>query len=180
MYLGSPSGATVLREDDGRFVLEATALEGMDVRSIAVSEHDGSLFAQVGDTIHRSNDSGGTWTPVLAPTGKISALVSDRTSPGTVYVGTEPVALYRSRDAGATWEEIVSLRCQPEAIRDTWWGPAYPHQGHVRDICVDPSDPRRIYVALEHGGVMRSDDDGGTWEWLAEGFETLDIHVVQV
>jgi photosystem II stability/assembly factor-like uncharacterized protein len=91
----------------------------------------------------------------------------------------EPVALYRSRDAGATWEEIESLRRQPEWIRETWWSPAYPHEGHVRDLCVDPRDGKRIYVALEHGGVMRSDDDGRTWENVSDGFETLDIHVVR-
>jgi photosystem II stability/assembly factor-like uncharacterized protein len=138
------------------------------------------MYAQVADHIYRSGDGGVSWDRVFAPAGTIYALARDPTHASTVYVGMEPVALYRSRDAGDTWVEIESLRLQPEWVRETWWSPAYPHEGHVRDLCVDPRDGNLIYVALEHGGVMRSDDDGSTWENMSDGFETLDIHVVRV
>jgi photosystem II stability/assembly factor-like uncharacterized protein len=54
-----------------------------------------------------------------------------------------------------------------------------PHLGHVCDIFIHPDESRTIYLALEHGGVVRSFDRGATWEDVSEGIDYLDIHVVE-
>lgn len=179
MYLGGPDGVVILGECDGRWEPERTILDGMDVRSLLVTDQAGPMYAQIADSVYVSSDGGQSWDRVFEPKGRIFTVSYNPTNAHAVYVGMEPVALYRSRDAGGTWEDIESLRRQPEWVRETWWSPAYPHESHVRDVYVDPRDANRIYVALEHGGVMRSDDDGRSWENLIDGFETLDIHVVR-
>jgi photosystem II stability/assembly factor-like uncharacterized protein len=63
-------------------------------------------------------------------------------------------------------------------VREKWWFPVYPHEGHVLSIAVDQQDPRILYLGLEHGGIVRSDDGGETWEDISAGIEYLDIHMV--
>lgn len=39
--------------------------------------------------------------------------------------------------------------------------------------------PSTIYLALEHGGIVRSFDRGASWEDVSQGIDYLDIHVVE-
>jgi photosystem II stability/assembly factor-like uncharacterized protein len=96
----------------------------------------------------------------------------------SLYVGTEPVGFYCSKDAGDSWQEWDSLLRLPESVRDKWWFPVFPHESHVRTIFVEPRKPGRVYVGLEHGGILRTDDGGSTWEDVSDGIEYLDIHMV--
>lgn len=78
-----------------------------------------------------------------------------------IWVGTEPSAVYRSRDAGDSWERvggIVDLPSEPE-----WYFPPRPDTHHVRWIELDPNDFRRVYVGIELGALLVSDDAGETW-----------------
>ncbi|MDL5361815.1 YCF48-related protein [Halalkalicoccus sp. NIPERK01] len=90
----------------------------------------------------------------------MSATVSPH-DPEEVWVGTEPSAVYRSRDAGESWEHvegIADLPSEPE-----WFFPPRPDTHHVRWIELDPHDSGRIYVGIELGALIVSDDVGGTW-----------------
>jgi hypothetical protein len=66
----------------------------------------------------------------------------------------------------------------PEEVKYKWYFPQPPHQGHVRHINIDPENPKCIYLALEHGGIVRSFDRGQSWEDVSEGLEYPDIHMV--
>jgi photosystem II stability/assembly factor-like uncharacterized protein len=108
----------------------------------------------------------------------VRSLAVDPSDPRTILAGTEPVHLYRSNDGGDSWVDLDGLQRVPEAIRERWWFPVYPHEPHVLTICVSPHDSRQIYVGLEHGGILRSDDAGQTWQDVSAGIEYLDIHMV--
>jgi photosystem II stability/assembly factor-like uncharacterized protein len=95
-----------------------------------------------------------------------------------VYIGTEPIQLFRSDDRGTHWEELPSLGDFPPEIKARWWFPTEPHIGHVLNIHINPLDPRIIYLALEHGGIVRSLDRGQTWEDVSSGIDYLDIHML--
>lgn len=116
----------------------------------------------------RTDDAGRSWRPVgegIAYGEIMSVAVSavERAGEaGVVWAGTEPSALFRSEDGGATWSERGALRSLPSA--PTWSFPPRPWTHHVRWIMPDPVAPARLFVAIELGGVMRSLDAGVTWE----------------
>jgi photosystem II stability/assembly factor-like uncharacterized protein len=80
---------------------------------------------------------------------------------GVVYAGTEPSAVFRSENGGATWDECVGLTALPSAKR--WSFPPRPYTHHVRWITPDPTIAGRLYVAIEAGALVHSEDGGATW-----------------
>jgi len=120
-----------------------------------------------------SNDDGQSWndavTPLLdfpAETGatlaRICQIQVDDGSSGEdgkhpVLVGTEPAALFRSIDGGR-FQLVRGL--WDHADRATWGD----NPGNALDtVLTHPDRPGRIIVAIESGGVYRSDDGGETW-----------------
>ena len=94
----------------------------------------------------------------------------------TVFVGSEPASIFRSSDAGSTWEEFGGFRAVPESVE---WGFHSPtRDSHVRDLRVAPNDPRRLYAGIEVGGMVCSHDGGVSWRQLP-GLND-DIHCVDV
>ncbi|HEV8342247.1 MAG TPA: hypothetical protein VGR30_07740 [Candidatus Binatia bacterium] len=128
------------------------------------------------DGLYRTKEGGKRWQRVLE--GDIRWVTTDPTDERVVYAGTEPVHLYRSEDGGNSWEELKGLLKLPEEVRRSWWFPRPPHEGHVRHIYIDQENPNCIYLALEHGGIVRSFDRGKTWEDVSEGLEYPDIHMI--
>ena len=51
------------------------------------------------------------------PTYRVGWQIFTGPSAGEVYAGTPPAGLFRSKDDGRTWEEIVSFAHTPEAER---------------------------------------------------------------
>jgi photosystem II stability/assembly factor-like uncharacterized protein len=84
--------------------------------------------------------------------------VSDRE-----FAGTEPAAIFISHDGAGSWRECPEVA----ALRDEhrWWLPYSPEAGCVRGFAFHG---KRVYAAVEVGGVLRSDDAGESWR-LAEG-----------
>jgi photosystem II stability/assembly factor-like uncharacterized protein len=106
----------------------------------------------------RSEGEGHTWSHLGHE--RVTAVAVD--ADGVVYAGTEPSALYRSADAGASWTECSAMRELPSA--PTWSFPPRPHTSHVRWITPDPDVRGRIFVCIEAGALLRSLDGGETWE----------------
>jgi hypothetical protein len=79
--------------------------------------------------------------------------------PGVLYAGAQPASLFVSRDRGETWSINESLYDHPHR------GQFNPGAGGLtlHTIVLDPSDPRRMYIAVSAGGCYRTDDGGTTW-----------------
>jgi hypothetical protein len=86
--------------------------------------------------------------------------------PGTIWAGTMPGGLFRSRDRGETWEMIRPLWDMPE--RNRWMGGGADIPG-IHSICVDPRSSKTVRVAISCGGVWVTHDGGGTWAQSAHG-----------
>jgi photosystem II stability/assembly factor-like uncharacterized protein len=164
-----PNGLAILRQHNG--VWQASRqLEGLSVQAIAVDPlHPPRLYCSTwGRGVWRSEDGGAQWHPAAAElgSGQIMAVAVSRTERkgghGVVYAGTEPTALYRSEDGGDTWDELSSLLQLPSA--PTWSFPPRPYTSHVRAIALDPNAEDHLYVAVEAGALVRSEDGGQTWE----------------
>src|SRR5512146_3478587 len=82
--------------------------------------------------------------------------------PGSVLVGTEPAAIFRSHDLGITWQgcpEVAELR-----DHFGWSLPYSPEAGCVRGFALHGS---RAYAAVEVGGVLASDNGGQSWQLVS-------------
>lgn len=116
----------------------------------------------------RSDDSGETWQDPgdnLPKPAVMSVAVSAREwapdGAGMVYIGTEPSAVYRSEDGGATWHEGQPVTEMPSS--GEWSYPPRPFTHHVRWLGLDPMEPGRLYACIENGALIRSADGGTTW-----------------
>jgi len=113
----------------------------------------------------RSDDSGSTWTRAGLSGEGVTALAASPTESGSdgavVYAGTEPSAVWRTADGGATWHRSEALLDLPSA--STWSFPPRPETHHVRWIACHPAAPGRLYVAIEAGALVTTPDGGRTW-----------------
>ena len=89
------------------------------------------------------------------------------TDPDTVYAGIEDAALFRSRDGGQTWQELAGLR----DVKGNLWQPGAGGMC-LHTIMQDPSNPRRIYIAISAAGTFRTDDGGMTWRAINRGLKS--------
>jgi photosystem II stability/assembly factor-like uncharacterized protein len=127
--------------------------------------------------VYRTTDGGKTWEHVLAvnPDTGASDLSMDPTNPRILYAamwhhgrkpwfiksGGEGGGIYKSTDAGDTWEQLE--------------GGLPPLMGKI-GVDVSPASPNRVYAIIEaepeKGGLWRSDDFGKTWS-LQNGHRVL-------
>jgi photosystem II stability/assembly factor-like uncharacterized protein len=122
--------------------------------------------------VRRSVDGGRSWIESELPEpGVFSLAVSP--ADGTVYAGTEPSRLFRSRDRGESWNELDALLELPS--RPSWSFPPRPWTSHVRWIAPSPHDAELLLVGIELGGLMRSADGGRSWQDQRPGAQ-LDVH----
>jgi photosystem II stability/assembly factor-like uncharacterized protein len=92
-------------------------------------------------------------------------LEPSRTDPNVVFAGVEDAALFRSDDGGESWRELAGLRGHGT-------GPEWqPGAGGMclHTILLDPTNDRRIYVAISSAGAFRTDDGGDTWKPINQG-----------
>ena len=92
------------------------------------------------------------------------------TDPDTVYAGVEDAACFRSTDGGKSWQELAGLR-DAQASK---WAPGAGGMG-LHTILLDPTNPRRIYIAISSAGAFRTDDAGQTWKPINQGLHSLYI-----
>jgi len=178
LYIGTDSGLTVMTDEGSGWVHYSDVLPGKFVRAMTSVRSKNAAYACVTrEGLHATWDGGKTWQLALA--GNVHSVAVDPNDSRVIYVGTEPVSLFLSTDAGRSWTELTALKDQPESITDKWWFPQYPHESHVLSIFVGWHDPRVLYVGLEHGGILRSSDGGEHWEDVSAGIEYIDIHTVK-
>lgn len=131
--------------------------------------------------IYRSDDRGGTWTSVgeaipadAPPVGSEPRpfgfpIVQHPHDPDTVYVlplGSDMqrwtvegrCAVYRSRDAGETWEPLTKGLPQENAYLTV-----------LRDgFCADTRDPIGLWFGTRTGELFASQDEGESWSCVAQ------------
>ena len=87
------------------------------------------------------------------------------TDPKSVTVAISTGGVYQTRDGGESWEprnQGIQAVFLPE-------GQQYPEFGQcVHKVTRHPSRPERLFLQ-NHGGVYRSDNEGESWESIAEG-----------
>lgn len=166
----------------GRRCNADVALNGLSPQCIASDVDDPARVycGTLRDGLWRSDDVGRSWKRVASevPYSNVTAVaVSSRrqSACGAIYIGTQPSAVFRSVDDGASWHECPGLDALPSAA--TWSFPPRPETHHVRYIAIDPADARRLFVCIEAGALVRSLDSGNTWRDRTPG-GPLDTHTL--
>lgn len=85
------------------------------------------------------------------------------TDPNTIHVAMSTGGVYRSTDAGASWEP------RNKGIGATFLPEETPEFGQcVHKVARDANRPEVLF-AQNHGGVYRSGNNGDTWDYIARG-----------
>jgi hypothetical protein len=79
--------------------------------------------------------------------------------PNHVYAGIEDAAFFESTNGGQTWQELPNLRRE----QGEKWAPGAGGMG-LHTILIDPTNPKRIYIAISAAGAFRTDDGGKNWK----------------
>ena len=129
------------------------------------------LFLQNHFGLYRSDDCGASWTDIAngVPSDFGFPIVTHPSQPGTAYIipliadvkrWTTDAAcrVYRTTDAGASWEPLTCGLPQQDAYITV-----------LRDaFATDGADPAGLYFGTRGGELYASQDDGQTWQVLAE------------
>jgi photosystem II stability/assembly factor-like uncharacterized protein len=194
VLVGTRKGAFVLESDGQRkdWEISGPHFAGWELYHVKGSPADPNrLYASqssgwFGQQIQRSSDGGKTWEPVgnkfvyEGCTGthqwydgtphpwefkRVWHLEPSLTDPDMVYAGVEDAALFRSTDAGQTWTELPGLRRHGSGPH---WQPGAGGMC-LHTILLDPSNPKRMYIAISAAGAFRTDDGGETWQPINKG-----------
>ena len=154
--LWASAGFRLYRSADGGLTWEERAPAG--ARSFTVGP-DGTLWSGTGQTsgsrVYRSTDDAASWETVFdPPVVRIGAIAA---TPSGVVIVSAFMTDYRSTDFGATWESV-----------DLNLGQSY----HEVDVFVRTQDGVLFGGVDGPPAVIRSLDDGATWEPAAEGLPT--------
>jgi photosystem II stability/assembly factor-like uncharacterized protein len=200
VLVGTRKGAFVLTSDERRHQWDIAGphFPGWEIYHVTGSPVDPDrLYASqtsgwFGQVMQRSDDGGRTWQPVGNQFNYAGVPGTHQWYDGTphpwdfkrvwhiepspehrdvVYAGVEDAALFRSDDAGASWNEISGLR---EHGSGKHWQPGAGGLC-LHTIVLDPARPERIYVAISAAGAFRTDDGGKTWLAINQGLRSKGI-----
>jgi hypothetical protein len=196
LFLATRKGLFTAARRGGRWGIEGVAFLGQNVTLALADPRDGAVYAALdhghfGVKMQRSRDGGASWEEIATPTypkkpddfvdpphpmgapplawklHRVWALeAGNADQPGVLWCGTIPGGLFRSADAGASWELVRPLWDHPK--RRFWVGGGADFPG-IHSVCVDPRDGRRVSVGVSCGGVWASDDGGESWNCRASG-----------
>lgn len=175
VWKSTDGGANWLNVSDGFFKTGSVgAIDAADsepnVIYVGMGEHTLRGNVSSGDGVYKSTDGGKSWKNIgLADTQQISRVRVHPKDPNIAYVAalghlwgaSEQRGVFRTRDGGKTWDNILYRNAQTGAS----------------DLILDPSNPNTIYAAFwqisrkpyrmdsggEGSGLFKSTDGGDTW-----------------
>ena len=118
--------------------------------------------------VYRTTDAAANWkaiSPILG--SRVSAVSVAPNISQVIYAGTNDGRVWVTPNTGHKWYEVAK---------------GLP-RSYIADICIDPRNARRVYVAL--GGwspnrIWKSEDAGGTWTSVSDSLPPMPIQAVCV
>lgn len=178
VYAGTAGHSVWFSEDNGDTWVHPNSHSGMylETRVWSFASHPaqpGHLYAGSDHGLFRWDEASARWRHLPSPMQDVWAIAQDPHDPDTLLAGTRPAGLYRSRDRGATWEELAVPGLA--TFSKINMGPT-----RVTQILFDPFDRDTVWATVEIGGIYRSDDRGTTWTLLEHGLVSNDVHGIAV
>lgn len=164
LLVATAQGVSLLERNGGAWRNAGTYLETMHSTTLTtLPGRAGVLVGTHGDGVLFSED-GTRWEPRndgLAIRDVYSVAARARDGGIRLYAGTQPAALFESRDLGRHWTELPAMRQVPDT--EAWTFPAPPRIAHTKMIVFDPRDADTIYLAVEQGAFLKTRDGGKIW-----------------
>ncbi len=196
LLVGTRKGAWILRPDESRGtwategpvflgnIVHHFVLDPRDRRTLLIAARAGHL----GPTVFQSRDGGRSWREATRPPAFPKAGPGERersvdqvfflapghdSEPDVWWAGSAPEGLFRSEDAGLSWESVAGWNEHPNYAL---WTENPDEQGTpdgspLHSIQIDPRDARHMFLATSGGGVFESTDQGADWRPLNQGVE---------
>jgi len=200
VLVGTRKGAFVLTSDGRRQTWDVSGphFAGWEIYHLKGSAADpGRIYASqssgwFGQLIQRSNDGGKTWGPAgnkFAYDGapgthqwydgtphpwefkRVWHLEPSLADPDEIYAGVEDAALFHSTDAGQSWQELPGLRGHGSGSS---WAPGAGGLC-LHTILQDPSNAKRMFIAISAAGAFRTDDGAKSWKPINKGLRSAQI-----
>jgi photosystem II stability/assembly factor-like uncharacterized protein len=200
LLVGTRKGAFVLTSDGKRSKWDVGGpfFGGWEIYHLKGSPADPNrIYASqssgwFGQLIQRSNDGGKTWEPVgnkFVYEGvpgthqwydgtphpwefkRVWHVEPSLTDPDTAYAGVEDAALFRTTDGGQSWHELPGLRGHGSGPH---WSPGAGGLG-LHTIVLDPTNAKRMFIAISAAGAFRTDDGGTSWRPINNGLRSEQI-----
>jgi hypothetical protein len=197
VLVGTRKGAFVLTSDKGRKKWDVSGphFAGWELYHVKGSPlNPDRIYASqssgwFGQMIQRSDDGGKTWdtvgnefaydgvpgthqwydgTPHPWEFKRVWHLEPSLSEPDTVYAGIEDAALFRSTDGGKCWQELSGLRGHGSGPH---WTPGAGGMC-LHTIMIDPTDARRMFIAISAAGAFRTTDGGTSWTPINKGLHS--------
>jgi len=135
-------------------------IDDSDVFSIIVDpKQPQTVYASACSGIYKSDNAGEKFVKIQgipSTARRTRVLMQDPQRLATVYAGTTE-GLYRTDDAGSYWVQATS-------------------SDHiVNDVYVDPTDSKRVLMAIDRGGVLASNDGGVSFLPSNTGFSSRQV-----
>jgi photosystem II stability/assembly factor-like uncharacterized protein len=164
LYLGSEKGLFRTTDGASHWARVESPLNGLEIWSLSLlPQSPDVIFAGTCPSrLFRSADGGRTWTeppvkmvqdcPRIMHT-RVTTLIADPSEPRTVWAGVEIGGLFRSRDAGQTWQPIGRGLSSLD----------------IHALAIVPGSSAKRLFASTNNDLNVSTDDGGTWQPLGIG-----------
>lgn len=134
------------------------------------------LFLQNHWGLYRSDDGADSWKDIArgVPSDFGFAMAGHPRDPETVYIvpiesdeyrcaPEGKLRVYRTRNAGASWEPLTRGLPQKSALETV-----------LRDaLTTDAADPAGVYFGTRSGKLYGSNDEGRSWEQLLDGMPSI-------
>jgi len=140
-----------------------------------------------GDGIYKSTNAGSTWTNIGLPNSQnIGRIVIDPLNSNNVFVavmgqlygGNPERGVYRSTNAGSTWQKVLFVNDSTGCI----------------DLAINPTNPSIVYAAMWQrikypfgsmrcgagSGIYKSIDGGTTWSQMTNGLPASNVNTGRI
>lgn len=151
LYAGTVANGLVYSYDGGdSWMPSRKPFDKGNVRAIAVDpKNKCTVYATLANEIYKTQTCGRDWDRVFFDARvkkSFTALVVDWYNPTLVYAGTDAGDIFRSKDAGISWQAVKRVQDMP-----------------VTGIVIHPKDSRILYAGTQGDGIWKTMDGGETW-----------------